>query len=75
MFLLIVISLIIFPSLALCEIPLTIHTDAVAQISICEDLLAMRNGQRCATPAARRGVEGLEGGHSCRKHNISQEYP
>lgn len=53
------------------EISLTIDADAIAQMSVCKDLLAMRNGQRCATPAARRGVEGLEGGHSCRKHSIS----
>ena len=64
-------SLFLFPFLALCGISLTIDTDAVAQMSVCEDLLAMRDGQRCATPAAQRGVEGLEGGHSCRKHNIS----
>jgi len=46
---------------------LTINCDAVTQMSICEDLFAVGNGQGCTTTSARRGVEGLEGRHRCSK--------
>lgn len=46
---------------------LTIDGDAIAQMSICEDLFAVGNGQGRATTSARRGVEGLEGRHRCSK--------
>ena len=47
--------------------PLTVHADAVAQMGVCEDLFAIRDGQRRAATSARRGIEGLEGGHGCGK--------
>ena len=48
-------------------VSLTVHADAVAQMGVCEDLFAVRDGQRRAATSARRGIEGLEGGHGCGK--------
>jgi hypothetical protein len=39
----------------------TIDTDAISQVHIGEDLLAVRNGQRRSPAPALGGIEGLEG--------------
>lgn len=39
----------------------TIYTYAIAQVCVGEDLVAVRDGQRCASSPAGRGVERVQG--------------
>lgn len=43
----------------------TIHTDAIAQMDVTQDLLAVGDGQRGAPAPAGGGVEGLQRRDRC----------